>query len=298
MNIGDILRQGWRITWRCWPLWLLNLLLFILFIPAGALAGAFGAVSAMLSLPWPGRPPALLIQLRQIPGWAWVGIAAAGVVLLVVTSAGTWMLQAASMRGAAIAAERGAFALGEALRLGRQRVFSILKLSITFGLLISALAVLPPLGLLLLADRFAFGLPLLQMAQTVLAPLNSVLGLALLLVMMSVALEDLTPRAAFGQAWRVFRFGWWGFLLIIGLSLVPGIILALLMFPIALVLPVVFFYPKLGSVLLLACCGVLGPIGLGVMLFTAVFTVVLYTLMYRSAARLTGPPAPDTRQPV
>jgi ABC-type multidrug transport system permease subunit len=45
------------------------------------------------------------------------------------------------------------------------------------------------------------------------------------------------------------------------------------------------------AVALLLACGVLGPIGLFLMLFTAVYTLVLYTLTYRGAAQLVGPEA-------
>jgi hypothetical protein len=49
--------------------------------------------------------------------------------------------------------------------------------------------------------------------------------------------------------------------------------------------------PVVLAVALLLACGVLGPIGLFLMLFTAVYTLVLYTLTYRGAAQLVGPEA-------
>jgi len=297
MNVGKLLSESWRITWRNGPLWLLTLLMFVVFLPATVLSGAFGGVAAMVTLPLRSPPPGWTNQIRDIPAWVWLLIAAAALIVLVICTALSWLLQAAAMRGAAIAAERGTFALSEALRLGGRRVVNLLTLSFTFGLLIIAMGVLPPLVILLLAGRFAFGVQLVQLAQTGLAPLNVVLGVVLLLVMMSVALEDVGPGAAFGRAWRVFRSGWWGFVLALGIAIAAGLALALLSVPVAVLLIVVAVglsllnSPILLAVALLLACGVLGPMGLFLMLFTAVYTLVLYTLTYRGAAQLAGPEA-------
>ena len=297
MNTGLLLRDSWRITWRNWPLWLLILVMFVVFLPATVLSGAFGAVAALVTLPMAGPLPRWMNQFRDIPVWAWLLIAVAALALLVISTAISWLLQAAAMRGAAIAAERGTFALSEALRLGGRRVINLLTLSFTFGLLITAMGLLPPLVIILLAGRFEFGVQLMQLAQTGLAPLNVVLGVVLLLVMMSVALEDVGPGAAFGRAWRVFRSGWWGFVLALGIAVAASLALALLSVPVVVLLIVVTVglsllnSPVVLAVVLLLACGLLGPIGLFLMLFTAVYTLVLYTLTYRGAAQLVGPEA-------
>jgi hypothetical protein len=297
MNVGGLLRNSWRITWRNWPLWLLTLLMFVVFLPATLLSGAFGGMAALVTLPVRGPLPRWLIQLRGLPAWGWLLIAVAALVVLVACTAISWLLQAAAMRGAAIAAEHGTFALGEALRLGWRRVGSLLALSLTFGLLIIALSLLPPLVIVLLAGRFEFGVQLMQLAQTGLAPLNIVLGVVLLLVMMAVALEDVGPGKAFGRAWRVFRSGWWGFVLALGIAFAASLALALLGVPVAVLLIVVtaglslLNAPVVLAVVLLLACGIVGPIGLFLMLFTTIYTLVLYTLTYRGAARMAGPEA-------
>ena len=182
--------------------------------------------------------------------------------------------------------------MGEALNLGRRRVVSLLKISLTFGMLIAAPALLPPLIFILLADKFAFGLQLLQTFQAVLAPLNIILGIVLLLVMMSVALEDLTPQRAFRRAWGIFRLGWWGFLLVFGISFVPSFILVLIIVPIIFALVLGFVLaPKLAPLIALATCACASPIILILMLFVSVLTLVLYTLTYRAAAQVLGPEA-------
>jgi hypothetical protein len=193
------------------------------------------------------------------------------------------------MRGAALAAEHGSFSLGQALNLGRQRVFSILQLSLTLGFLL-ALIVLAPFPLLFIARNSGFGLPLMNIAEVGLAPFSTVLSIALLLVMMSVALENLRPRAAFRQAWRVFSRSWWAFLLILGLSFIPGVALAIITVPAVMIGIVAFIAaPSFAPVVAVALCGCLGPLALVIVLFTAVFTVVLYTLVYREASRQLSP---------
>jgi hypothetical protein len=295
MNISYLLLQSWRITWRNWPLWALTLLMFIVFLPATALSGAFGAGAAVITLPISGPLPRWLIQLRNVPGWAWVLIAVAALILLVGTAAISWLFQASVMRGAAIASQRGTVSLSEALNLGWRRVFTLLGLSITFGVLIMGLSLLPPLVLLLLAERSEFGVRLMQAAQGVLLPLNTVLGIALLLIMMSVALEDLQPGAIPRRAWRVFRSGWWGFVLVWGLTFIGSFVFVLLIAPVAVILVIIAVVLSaanapvvLGLALLLTGVTV-GPIALLLLVFIAVYTLVLYTLVYQEAARLAGP---------
>src|SRR5574337_396540 len=97
-----------------------------------------------------GNP--LQCSCLQIPGLTWAGIAVVALIVLVATTCVSWIVQAASMRGAAMAADKGSFTLSEALRLGRQRLVSLLKLSLTFGVLITALGLAPPLLILLVGQ--------------------------------------------------------------------------------------------------------------------------------------------------
>jgi hypothetical protein len=292
MNISEILRNSWRLTWRLWQLWVLMLLLFIVFTPAVLLAGGFGGLAGMLLTPWPRPTPAWVAQVQHLPAWAWITLAVVALGMLVVTTALSWMLQAAAMRGAALAMEKGSFTLGEALNLGRQRIVSLLKISVTFGALAATLGIVPPLIIVLLADKFTFGAQLLQTFQAIVGPMNIVLGIALLVVMMSVALEDLTPRRAFRRAWDIFRLGWWGFLLIFGISAAPSFALVFILIPIIFLLVFAFVLaPTVAPLIALLTCACLSPIILIVVLFISVFTLILYTLTYRATAELLGPEA-------
>ena len=286
MQPGQILRDSWRITWRCWPLWLLNLLMLVTVVPTAALSGAFGGAAGFLSVPVPvAYLPEPMARLRQIPGWIWILAALATLVVLVITSAVSWMFQAGAMRGAALASDKGNCSLRECLTLGRRRVFSLIRLSAAYSLLVGAIGILPPMLMLVLARWLPSASGLLQLSQTVLAPLTTVLSLALLLVMMSVALEDLAPRAAARRAWLVFRKAWWGFLLVWALSTLPALGIVLVLLPFIVLVPAAIIWPGTATYALTGLCGCLSaPVGLGLILFTAVFTLVLYTLIYRAAS--------------
>jgi len=292
MNLAAILRDSWRITWKNWGLWLLQLLLLFVFVPAMTLSGGFGGVAAWVALPMPGRAPFWLRQLRELPAAAWIGIAAAALLVLAATTAVSWMLQAATMRGAAMAAERGSFSVVEALKLGRQRVISLLTLSLTFGAIIGALGLMPPLLIILFSKRFEFAVTMINSTQTLLLPVNMILGVALLLVMMSVSLEDLKPGAAFKRGWKVFSAGWWAFVFVFGIAFVLSLLGSMIVTVTALALLVpglmlLAVSTPLGAIALVIGGLLLTPIAVFLFIFIAVFTLVLYTLVYREAARLT-----------
>jgi hypothetical protein len=297
MNINAIFRDAWHITWQRWVLWLLSLLMFLTMTPALALAAAFGALAALMSA---SGPNLLGLQLDQWPLWRWIVIAIGMWAALVATTSLTWILQVATVRGAALAADQAALTLRTALAIGRQRLRSLVKLSLTFGVLIMGLALLPSLAAILVsvASRGQTdALALLEVTQTGLAPLSSVLGLALFLLMMAIAVEDLTPLNALRRTWGVLRFGWWGFLLVLGLSFVPSVAVIVLLLPLVITLPLAFVIAN-GWLMPLLCGAVAAPVLLFILLFTAVFTTTMYTLVYRAAARLTQPSPGATPIPV
>jgi hypothetical protein len=298
MDINSVFRDAWRITWHRWTLWLLSLLMFVAMTPALALAAAFGALAGLMSASGPNVLG--LNRLYQLSLWSWIAIAGGMWAALVVTTLVTWILQVAAVRGAALAADQAVLTLRTALAIGRQRLGSLLKLSLTFGVLMMALALLPPLAAILMSVTSrgqANALGLLELTQTSLAPLSSALGLALFLLMMAIAVEDLTPLKAVRRTWGVLRFGWWGFLLVFGLSFLPTLAVIVLLLPLALTVPLAFVISN-GWLIPLLCGAGVTPILLFIMLFTAVFTTTMYPLVYRAAARLTQPSPGATPVPV
>jgi hypothetical protein len=294
LNLALILRDSWRITWKNWPLWAVAVLMFLAFIPAGVLTAAFSTAANAVSLPggnslWAMVPglDMLQLQVRQISPWAWVGIALVGLVLLIATTAVTLILQAASMRGVVIATENGRVGLGEALRLGKGKAANIIKLSMLFGFITAFISIVPLLLLILLGDGSAMGTGLIHFAQTGLSSISLLLNLLVLLLVMSVALEDFSPRAAFGRAGNVFRKGWWAFIMVLGLSLLSVFItMIILVLPILFAFPVMLLDPQTGIIVSSVALGVAVLGGLFFFLFTVVFTQTMYTLVYREAAKL------------
>jgi hypothetical protein len=294
LDLALILRDSWRITWKNWPLWALAALTLVTLIPAGTLSAAFSTLAnaptfdnPYLSAYFP-QWSTLTAQLKSVPPIQWIALAAVTLTLVVLTTSAALILQAASMRGVVIAAERGKVSLGEALRLGRARTINLVKLSAVFGLVTAIIGVAPSLALLLIGDKSPVGVALVHFAQTSLTPVTIALNILSLLLIMSIALEDFSPRKAFGRAGNVFKAGWWAFLIVAGLSGLAAVVATLIFaLPIFITMPVAFISPEAGILLtgLGFACG--GLAALFFILFTGVFVQALYALVYREAARRT-----------
>jgi hypothetical protein len=212
-------------------------------------------------------------------------------IALVITTAISWILQASSMHGTSVAADKGSVSFKEALSLGKQRIVSLLTLSVIFGMIIGGLSLLPPL--IALFFRGSLGISFETFLQTALAPINFVLGIVLLLAMMSIALEDLKPGAAFKRGFSVFKTGWWAFIFVIatsglvggGVALVAAVLIGV---PVLVGVLIMIASPLIGLIVMVISLIIVGIVILVLMIFTAVFTIVLYTLTYKEAARITS----------
>jgi hypothetical protein len=283
VNIWSLIKQSWRITFGHWRLWLLLAAMLAAFLPAALVGGSFGTLTSVLTLPLPAELSALFAPMLGLPPALWWSGAAAGLVLVVLSTAASCVLQAAAMRAAAACADGTFQGLRQALQLGRERLITILKLSVLYGVLVAALALIPPMLLLAVGDE-SFVRQVSASLFTNLAPLNSLLSVGILLVLISVALEDVRAEAALGRTWTVFKAGWKEFAVVIGISLGTGILQAVMLVPL-LVLVGVSLAMGDGWMLVLLCAGVTVPLVLAAWLSTGVFTLVLYTLVYRSAAQ-------------
>jgi hypothetical protein len=285
-----ILRESIRITLRSGPLWILVVLLCLVMIPAFLLSGGFGAATLYLMMPGMGfDSPDALLPLRSLSAGAWAVYILLTLILLILFSLLSWAVQAAMIRGADAAADGRPLSVAGALRLGRQRWVSLAKLAVTFGLVIQAIGILPPLLTLAAGEGSSWGAALAQMSQSVLMPLSIVLGIAVFLMTMSIALEDVRPRMAFGRVWRLLRAGWWGFLLAYVLQ---GILALAVALAFGVVLGVAVLVLLLGTlmdstaeiVLAAAICLIASPLGILALIFILVFSTVFFTLTYRAAA--------------
>lgn len=288
MNLNLLLKESWRITRTSWSLWVLSAALFLAFVPAGLLSGGLGAAAAAITLPQAGPEWEWRNALRAWPAGAWMALGLAAVLTLVVATAVSYIAQAATIRGAALAAARQQpVTLSEALQLGGPRLRRLLGLAGTVGVLISVLALIPLLLRLLAAQQLGpFGALALEAGQVALSPALSVVGLAVFLVVLAIAVEDVSARRAPGRAWAVFRQGWWAFLLVLFVTFLPGLAVAALTLPVIFIAPLVLLDALMGGAALLVYCAVAGPLGVALLIFVAVFSTTLYTLVYRAAARL------------
>jgi hypothetical protein len=290
MNPLTILRDSFRITFRSWAPWVLAFLLYLVMIPALIMAGGMGAVASYGILP--ARDNLLKTLNLPLPVFStleWVLFLTVTLVLLTITSLLAWAIQAAMIRAANAAADGKPVSVLAALRLGKDRWVSLLKLAFTFGLVIQAMGILPALLAIVLRENTAWGSAVLPLIQTFLSPINLVLGVLVFLLMMSVALEDSRPKTAFRRVGELVRSGWWGFLL----AYVFQAILALLVaFIIAFILAVVLILfaaawlsnSAAGTVLAVAICVLASPVGLALLTFVMVFSTVYFTITYRAAA--------------
>jgi hypothetical protein len=290
MNPLHILRDSIRITFRAWALWILAFLLYLVMIPALILAGGMGAAASYGILPAQDNPlNALNLSWPVFSTLEWALFFVISLILLTASSLLSWAIQAAMIRAADAAADGKPLSALNALKLGKDRWLSLLKLALTFGLIIQAMGILPALIAIFLRENTAWGSAAMPLVQTFLSPINLVLGVLVFLLMMSVALEDARPRRAFRRVGEIVRSGWWGFLLAYLLQGVLALVIAFI-FAIVLAMVLILFTAAwlsnstAGTVLAVAICVLASPIGLALLTFVMVFSTVYFTLTYRGAA--------------
>ena len=284
MSIGDVFRESWRITTHCWKLWLLMLAVFLAFVPTLVLTGGISGAATLLAQDFPPIQTGILPRIDSLSPFAWFLILSATLLLVMISAAVSWVFQAGAMRASIMAADGSPIFLRSALGLGQRRFIHILKLSVVFGFVLAFLGLMP-----VLPDIFfrgsSVGSFLRGATQIGMLPFNTLLGLVVLLVLMSVALEDVTPERSFRRAWQVFRTGWWGFLFVMAAAVALSVLPVILLVPLLLI-GMIALVLETGWFLLLAAFLILAPLSLGVSLFTSVFTQVMYALIYRSSAQL------------
>jgi hypothetical protein len=290
MNPFTLLRDGFRITFRARPLWVLALLLCVALTPALLLAGGLGAVLSYGMMPARADMPVTFdLPFRNFSTLEWLLFLGVTLCLLTITSLLSWAVQAAMIRAADAAAEGKPISVLGALHLGRRRWGSLLKLALTFGLVIQALGILPALLSVFLRENTAWGSAVVPLVQTFLSPFNLILGILVFLLMMSIALEDVRPKAAFRRIGTLVRSGWWGFLIAYALqgalALAAAFIFAFLLTIVGfLILAAWWTGSPAGTVLAVAICILASPVGLALLTFILVFSTVFFTLTYRTAA--------------
>ncbi|MBN2085170.1 MAG: hypothetical protein JW748_08070 [Anaerolineales bacterium] len=290
MDPLQIIRESIQITFRTKAVWILAFLLYPVMIPALILAGGMGAAASYGMLPAGNNAAnSLPLPLQDFSTPEWVLFLVISLIGLTITSLLTWAIQTAMIRAADSAADGKTISIREALRLGKERWLSLLKLAFTFGLVIQAMGILPVLLAILLRENTVWGSAVVAMIQTFLSPVTLVLGILVFLLMMSVAIEDARPRTAFRRVGKLVRSGWWGFLLAYIVQAILALTVAfILAFFIAVVL-ILFAAAWLsnstaGTAIAAAICVLASPVGLALLTLAMVFSTVYFTLTYRAAA--------------
>jgi hypothetical protein len=296
----QIIRDSVRISLRTPGLWAIALLLLLVMVPAFVLSGGFGVVTFYMMMSGKGGPTiGFRAPAPDLSAGGWALYIVLTLILLTASSLLTYAVQAAMIRAASAAADGTPVSILAALRLGGQRWASLIKLGLTFGLVIQGLGILPALIALSMQQNAVWGAGLMQAAQSFLAPVNFILGVMVFLLMMSIALEDVRPKTAFRRMREVVRSGWWGFLIAYVLQAVLALAIA---FIFAVVIAIVAFMLLLAwasrsyteAVIAGAICLLSTPVGLALLTFILVFSTVFFTLTYRAAAAAAGaahPPA-------
>jgi hypothetical protein len=179
----------------------------------------------------------------------------------------------------------------ESLQLGNQRWQSLIKLALTFGLIMQALAVLPAGLTLILQKTGVLELGLLQLVLSVSSPLSFILGIMVFLFTISIALEDLRPRAAGRRIWELIRTGWRGFLLAYLVQFLMAMAVAFLFAAILIVALLLFLLSwfnqsSMEALLGGAICVLSSPVGMGMLTFIVVFSTVFFAQIYRAAEKV------------
>jgi hypothetical protein len=286
MEIGLIFRESWRITTSCWKLWLVILVSLFVFIPSLILTGGVSGAAGLMVREYPLFGNDTFLWTGQLSPLSWLLILGLGLLMAVGSAAASWILQATAIRIAAAAADRAQVSIKDAVSLGRRRFANIFKLSVVFGLGLALLGLLPVLLLFVFGDSPGGSL-LTGVVQTGLLPFNTILGVGVLLVLMAVALEDTSPGMGVRRAWLVFKTGWWGFVLVLAITFVLAVLPVLFLLPLLLIALFVILSQSSWLPLFFGAL-IIGPLVLFVSIFSSVFTLAMYTMIYRASVRLLG----------
>ena len=258
MDIGEVLRRAWEITWKNKGLWILG----ILAACTGGGGGGGGSSSYQQSSyqfsgdEWPGLQRFFGNIPEETLVLAAVALALVALLLVVVLFVLGILGQAGLIAGFARADETGTVTLAEAWRLGLPhfwRLLGALAIVLVVGVVLALLVGIP----LILLSVVTCGLALLC-----LIPLAMVANVYITFVQNSIVVEKLPVLTSFRRAWDVLRANL-GMVVVVGLILVIGgfIVGLLIAAPlIAIALPAMLAFSvggeqgiRTGTIVALAC---------------------------------------------
>jgi hypothetical protein len=225
MDIGELLRRVWQITWKFKGLWILGIL-------SGCGAGGGGGGSSPGSGPgvrfgFEGRDfPRLEHFFRQIDPnvAAFAGIALACLVILLAVA--LFLLgvlgQSGLISGFDLADEGHAVTLGVAFQRGLHYFWKILGAQVLLWLLAAlVLGILFVAGGILTLGTLGVALLCLVPLACLLIPVVLLFGVYVMLTQVALVVEELDFGAAFSRSWQVMRDNL-GNVILLGILLVIG----------------------------------------------------------------------------
>ena len=303
MNYGEVLSRAWQIIWKHKVLWIFGIL-------AGCGSAGGGGGRGNVSYTFGGNgdlPPGVenfFHQFERIPDWQVVLILAFGVLLvfliIVLAVFLSTMGRIGMYRGTQLADQGEArLTFGDLFRGGLPYFWRVFFLNLLVGLVIFALIILI-IGLGILATVVTFGIflicaiPLICLA----VPIGWLVGVWIEQANIAIVVENLGITAGLKRGWQVFSDNLgpmivMGLILIIGIGLIGGFIIALPLFLIvvpALVGTAVGSQTALNSGLIIAglCLVIYLPVLIVLGGILMAYIESAWTLTY---LRLTGKPA-------
>jgi hypothetical protein len=235
MDISNIFKRAWEITWKHKGLWVLGIL-------ANCSGGGSQGSSNISRIPeyrtGGGEFPQIERWLQSVPEETWIAIGLAAVCGMLLLALILWMLTAIG-NGGLIAgfqmAEIGkTVTLGGTFQQGIRYFWKLLVIQLILGL--ASLVVFAPViigGVLMSVLTLGIGLICLFPLICLLVPVGIAISIFTLLTQIALIVEDLDIVAAFQRAWEVFRSN-------LGNVIVMGLILGIGGFVVGLIIAIPF----------------------------------------------------------
>lgn len=235
MDISNIFKRAWEITWKHKGLWVLGIL-------ANCSGGGSQGSSNISRIPeyrtGGGEFPQIERWLQSVPEETWIAIGLAAVCGMLLLALILWMLTAIG-NGGLIAgfqmAEIGkTVTLGGTFQQGIHYFWKLLVIQLILGL--ASLVVFAPViigGVLMSVLTLGIGLICLFPLICLLVPVGIAISIFTLLTQIALIVEDLDIVAAFQRAWEVFRSN-------LGNVIVMGLILGIGGFVVGLIIAIPF----------------------------------------------------------
>ncbi|HET7012024.1 MAG TPA: hypothetical protein VFI11_14710 [Anaerolineales bacterium] len=248
MDIGDVLRRAWQITWKNKGLWVLGILAAC--TGGGGGGGGSGSYQGtgyqFSGDEWPGMEQ----FFRNVPEETIALIVVAIVVLAILLGLALFVLgilgQAGLIAGFNQADETGTVTLAEAWRLGRPHFWRLLGAALLVAAVVLVLSLVIAVPMVLFAGlTMGVGLICLLPLLCLVIPLAFAANIYITFVQNTIVVENTPVLASFRRAYEILRAN-------LGMAIVVGLILVVGGFVVGLIIAAPFLAVALPAVLALS----------------------------------------------